>query len=606
MHLKIITILLVISSGCIPWFSTPKMVYKKLPSVWERDYSVIEYSKDEWITKFWGQEAIGVPEAKFYMRELTKEGFFFSKSSITLIKSDPSHENKIITTPNQSIQKYGCVRPNPNEALLQDTYKDANKHGIYTGSLITGKTETAISSRTKITETINIDSKHKWLNEGDNVFSSVTSILITDSLLKITGSPKIKTISVSDTGNSFPQPISGLRTGMVTVGSIDPSGWIGKFSQASKRVAVLAPGLQEFNDYNAVSLVSGALAEVKSILPTLTQNDALHLLQKTAINTTINEVSNLNKATTLNLYKMLRVAKRLADAGFPANRHNLLLSATYSFKLEATELAEEAKNLITSGNKSEYRSGFKKLRIAFFLNPDDTIIRDRLAKIYRDGRHNTQAMFYADPAKLLRHEDMIPKIIYRAQRKSDFRLFKFIQKIGDWEKVINPEETLLSSRSLDILLTLVRKYTEDKIRSNPANMDYIPKSLAEYIEIIGKNIGVDTVNESDQLRLLALMIKYAQNTKPYLLKDQKIADIIMKHQQKLNVIAINDIERIPVYAKDSLSEKRVAILLKNLKCYPNLGENKILEKFVTDRDELIEDATKMPIHDLVEKIVKAI
>ena len=607
MHLKILTSLLVISSGCTPWFSTPRSVYKKLPSVWEKDYGIIEYSKGEWVTKFWAQEAVGVPEARSYIRKLVRTGFFFSESDITIIKDDSKPEDKAVPDFRKFMQKYGCVKKNNDNTFSEGGYENNARFRLYASRLIAGKSEIAVSSRARIAEIINVGSEHKWSDTEDTIFSGVTSIIITDSLLKSIGLPRMysrATIYVASTGDVFPQPMLDLRVGMVTAGSIDPSGWISKFSQSNGHVAVLAPSVRAFSNDGAVFLVNGALAEVKSILPALTKEDALHLLQKTAIKTTINEVSSLSKVGSLNQYKMLRVAKRLADAGFPANKYMLSLSATYDFTAEAEELAEEANKLIASGDndKANYQSGFKKLRIAFFLNPDNSVIRDKLAKIYRHGGHNIQAMFYAEPKKLMRHEDVVQKIVHRAKRIADFQLFEFIQKIGNWEKVIEPEETMLSSRGLDIILTLVRNDVEAKVRDNPADMELAPKSPADYIAILGKN----TEDNWEQLKLLALMINYVKDTQPHLLNDRRVSDVITKHQQAINVITIASMEKVPVYDNNSLSEKRVAGLLRNLKCYPSLWENKIREKFVTDRDELIEDAASLPIHDISEKIIKAI
>ena len=137
------------------------------------------------------------------------------------------------------------------------------------------------------------------------------------------------TIWVNSAGNSFPHYFSStmkqIKDKVIVVGSADPGGFPSIFSQADESVDILAPSdhfirsidadgkLVKFSGTSgAAPLVSGVLADVKAILPDLTRDDAVKMLQLTATNTSINEVSRVNGAGVLNHYKMLRVAQRIA------------------------------------------------------------------------------------------------------------------------------------------------------------------------------------------------------------------------------------------------------------------------------------------------------
>lgn len=247
-----------------------------------------------------------------------------------------------------------------------------------------------------------------------------------------------QTVFVKAAGNDFPHPVDKIISvygdKMIVVGSADPTGFPSTFSQADKRVNILAPS-DEFIPSVGVGakpilfsgtsgdapVVSGVLADVNSLLPRdLTRDEAAHLLHKTATKTSINGASDMNGAGVVNHYKMLRVAKRLHDAGFPANEDILHSEQLFDFSTEAKKLASEAEHLITSSDAENYAEGFKKLRTAFFLNPDNNNIRSALAKIYRDCRYHTQSLFYDFYDKSGAYDHSIAKKITIRKRKSLF------------------------------------------------------------------------------------------------------------------------------------------------------------------------------------------
>lgn len=131
---------------------------------------------------------------------------------------------------------------------------------------------------------------------------------------------------------------------IIIVGNLSRTGVPSSTSNRSKCVTIAAPGTRGHvtsyiqNEFNyqggdtsaAVAMVSGALADVVSILGDLSTEEARILLQKTAVRT-LNYYDKDNKsgAGMLNAYKLIRVAQRLKEAGWPANRKKLINDKKY-------------------------------------------------------------------------------------------------------------------------------------------------------------------------------------------------------------------------------------------------------------------------------------
>ena len=211
-------------------------------------------------------------------------------------------------------------------------------------------------------------------------------------LLQLTNANQVmkKTIWVNSAGNNFPKPIydfdNMISSKAILVGSADPGGFPSSFSSISEDIVVLAPSDYDLRTINAkgkiisyagtsgaAPMVSGVLADVKSILPSLTRDEAVYMLQQTATRTTINNISTANGAGMVNHYKMLRVAQRLHEANFDGNRRRLYLNRMYDFSYEARQLARDAKIRLAStyASPANTAEAFKKLRKAFFLDSDN-------------------------------------------------------------------------------------------------------------------------------------------------------------------------------------------------------------------------------------------
>ena len=252
---------------------------------------------------------------------------------------------------------------------------------------------------------------------------------------------------------------------MFLVGSTDPDGFVSDFSNSNNYVVVTAPSsnmrYRTYNGYSkgffggtsgAAPLVSGVLADVRSILPELTRTVAVALLQSTAIKTATNEVSDLNGAGVVNHYKILRIALRLAADGYngeeiPDNFHNYL-----DFSDEVDALLTE--NKITE-NKRIARNNlrlFLNLRRIFFLDPDNYTVRKLLASFYKRLDLDKQALHYDIPAQVVKDETVSKKIVERAimgnyrivrpnPHEDSFIIDETVSKLTE-QKDISPQEAL--------------------------------------------------------------------------------------------------------------------------------------------------------------------
>ena len=208
------------------------------------------------------------------------------------------------------------------------------------------------------------------------------------------------------------------KSKIIPVGAIYSDGALAQSSVAARAVVVTAPGrsLYAFDGKRntlfggtsaAAPIVSGVLADVRSILPHLTSNNAVQLLEQTAIKTATNEVSEFNGAGVVNHYKMIRVALRLAAAGYdgeviPDNLNTFL------------DFSTEVDDLLAEGGEKTALAAFRNLRRAFFLAPDDGEIRTQLADAYRRMELQTQAAFYDSPAVAIEEPEIKKKLYMRA------------------------------------------------------------------------------------------------------------------------------------------------------------------------------------------------
>ena len=434
------------------------------------------------LNKFWAQEAIGTPEARELIKEMQRNNFPFNSPQLDIwdtgfdVRKDghprfSQGHNQFVQTGYEDNVVPRIKSVKKQEKKIAKKIKDSNMignsgdrlaHGTKVLGIIAGEEPVGVSSLgeisalgwngtkfkhyaelmgdgVKIPAVINysMGSFHKYDHLPGGGVRKVSTESLNHELLSNARKVLEQTIFVSSADNNFPNPLGKIKNElgdkMILVGSADPNGFPSKFSQVSEHVAVLASSddfLQSIDadgkivkfggTSGAAPMVSGVLADVKAILPSLTRDEAVHMLQKTATRTTINNVSTVNGAGVLNHYKMLHAAKRLHEAGFANNRQLLYDDAMYDFSTEARQLASEATELLNPPEKSVYdwlhsvppsvkdsaydSEGFKKLRQAFFLDSDNVSIRTMLADIYQKCGHVAAAELYRAPLKKI---DMI-------------------------------------------------------------------------------------------------------------------------------------------------------------------------------------------------------
>ena len=399
------------------------------------DLQVINHGK---LQRFWAQHAIGVPEGHAFLAKLTNHGWDFHRTRVGVldtgfylfqsprVRFSPSVYQRV----SEDSNGYRGQRERILLAGLPDEVAQTMRlmfwapprdfslnHGTMVVHLIASESPVGVSINSEIDLLVTELQNYPFADDSEVVAKNVIYYQmvadIGDSLPEVINFsvfiggqeeavPLAKiaeqSIVVISAGNSFPGPlergIQELSSQVIVVGSVSPDGRVSDFSPRSdNEVTVLAPsdyhilscgfdskhGRSRFMVFGGTSgaapLVSGTLADVISLLPGLRADEARQLLAGTAIKTTKNPTGSLN------YYKMLRVATRLVEAGWPAERQLIFDEAIYDFTSEVGQLLEQS-----------YPS-LEALRRAFFL--DDTVrVRQLLGKQYRDAGYRAESKFY--------------------------------------------------------------------------------------------------------------------------------------------------------------------------------------------------------------------
>ena len=516
----------------------------ELPSLYERDYAPIaytdSYTNQEWaITKFWAQEGIGTPEARIFIRQLADDNFLFSTSKVGVVDGGFDEgilDARLTSELREFVRGYDFSSFSDSQEELE-----GRQHGTRVTNLIAGQVPAGVSSRAEvdflsdkaITEvkteylpplvnySMGFITHYLWLPGGGSrkFYFSALDGDEQDKLAQVFE----RSILVKAAGNDFPlSPSSSIvdhGDQMVVVGSVDPSGFLSWFSQSSEQVVLLAPSdyyLKVFDDgglatfggtSGSAPLVTAVIADLRSILPTLTRDETVYLLRKTAIVSGA-KLAHDNVAYVINHYLALRVAQRLADRGFADNRYLLKNSELYDFHDESWQMFIESKTA------SSYRQRFFKLRLAFFLNPADLSIRNELAEVYRQCGYVNQSLLYSPP----NHDE--------AQRKAQLRNTYAIKYFLTVERD-NFAKWLKNERQIDLSeieemtgqLNVIRSQTYGRIL-NTEGFGW-GEALVTYIKG-ADNHGNPTL--ADNLR------QYARATYPEML-DNETLDELIDHQE---------------------------------------------------------------------------
>ena len=596
----IVVVLLIIVSSCmfIPHNSNPSWWWSKkpprLPNLYDQDYGSIKYKcryteQRSMINKLWAQEAIGTPEAREFIKALQGDGFKFSPAQLGIVdtgfyvrrKGHPRFSSRL--------------NRNAYYAYLNSdtTLRSANLHGTNTLGLIAGKEPVGVSSlgevdklyETKGKPELIFNSFAAYLAEGKEIPELINaSIGYTHHDLKTlpSGGKKFietspvngeqlsnakqvlaKTIWVNAAGNE--QHISSsfieeIGDRMILVGSADPGGFPSKFSSTSENVVVLAPSDKYISSINhwgrivkfggtsgAAPMVTGVLSDVKSILPSLTRDEAVHMLQKTATRTSINHFSTVNGAGVLNHYKMLRVAQRLHEAGLADNRQLLYDDSMYDFSSEARQLADEAEQLLTfPDNSTSYTEGFKKLRQSFFLDSDNTATRTQLADIYQKFGHVASAELYHAPIKEVKRSyfdsnkavirSIADKLLFRKIDPYDLYRALEIKNFGLWldtKGTFNAKEIAKAKQELEATVGKTIHALANKALNKKNAIEMLDSH--QMLEIIVHNANYDKVSDNT----MRLLLEYAGETNPEVLDEPRVITVIKQRAAALKKLANN-------------------------------------------------------------------
>ena len=433
---------------------------KSLPNLWwkeARDLTVPYWGK---LTAYWAQEAIGAPEGHRFMARLAQRLFPLHQPRIGVYADKGSLvEGVLADRTSAELKKYLAEQLAERQRYLQDNrdlwytaaYAEAvelwrqrakgNDHELAVINLLVGEPPVGISRRGVIVAEVEV--AYQDLDEGSSFqllgaptgdldlvnYSSFFSKI--ETLYAIAQLAKGGTIlHVMSAGNDYPytftasdgEQLRAIVNNLITVGSCSPAGCVSRFSRAGKHLTIVAPSdhfiqtarhdpehpVTFAGTSGATPLVSGALADVLSILPSLTTAEAQQLLRKTAIPTTLDEEDG---GGVINYYKLLRVAyriKQMVDRNISTRQQLIDDDSNYDFRSEALAKLQEAKQAQDHGN---YLSA---LREAFFLYPHDSEVRDRLADFYWQAGYYAQAMFYSTPDDGLLEEQAIKtEIDYR-------------------------------------------------------------------------------------------------------------------------------------------------------------------------------------------------
>ena len=532
--------LLVLLAIIFVWGCGSDYQTRELPSLYERDYTPIaytdSYTQQEWtITKFWAQEAIGAPEARAFIQQLTDDSFLFSSSKVGVVDGGFNEgvlDARLTPELKEVIRGYDL-----SSFSSKKTERSNRQHGTRVTSLIAGRAPAGVSSRAEIDylsdkSIAKVTAKHLppvvnysmgfyprflWLPGGG---SRLMYLDVRDDDEKNKLKQVFKnSILVKAAGNDYPilpsTDIDNYGREMLVVGSADPSGFVSQFSQASEQVVLLAPSdyyLSVLDGGSLVSfggtsgsapLVTSVIADLRSILPTLTRDEIVYLLQKTAIISGARR-SHDSVGYIVNHYLALRVAHRLADQGFANNSSLLKDDEVYDFRRESWQM------FIDSKAASSYRQKFFKLRLAFFLNPDNLTIRDQLAEVYLQCGYDNQALSYSQP----NHDEARSK----ARLRNDFALHYFLKNERDnftkWLK--NKHQTGAAEiKAINDQLNAIR--TQAKGRTITVEGYDWGDALVTYIK------GADNRGNqplADNLR------QYARDTHPEMLNNNTLNELI--------------------------------------------------------------------------------
>ena len=486
--------IIIIFGYSIDAMSSPPQIASKISLLKPKDWKIVEkalwgkvhkktaYGHYNEISKLWDREAIGTPEVKHLMASLE---FPVHYSEVRIFDVGFCCHEKYLS----SAQPRATLQLADNYELLDIDYElsrdyyylGEEDHGMLVAHLLAGRSPLpGVSSRGKISLLSDAD---PFLQQNQNLIQylqtpgvvNLSKNVITEDVDKL-ASVGDKTLLVTAAGNGYIKSdnvilasrvlVQDGRVKIIPVGAVGPDGVVNRLSIADRSLVVTAPGekLFSFNGAEeklfgqtsaAAPIVSGVLADVRSILPELTIDVAVRLLEKTAIRTATNVVSKLNGVGVVNHYKIVRVALRLAEAGYDGEVMPDDLQTYLDFDTEVVDL------LTTKRNETAVES-FRNLRRAFFLDPDNSEVRAQLASAYRRLGLKLQAVFYDPPVEAIARHSVKLKIDNRIEKAAEIKLALLSEgQRSTLDGVIRDEVALNSSPAKSDLREYKLKLAED-------------------------------------------------------------------------------------------------------------------------------------------------
>ncbi|WP_413584415.1 S8 family serine peptidase [Bdellovibrio sp. HCB274] len=211
-------------------------------------------------------------------------------------------------------------------------------------------------------------------------------------------------------GNDHPEPVDDFErtSAVISVGSYSPRGLQTIYSQESTELDILAPaddyqasinGRGELGLFGATSgatpMVSGTVANLKALLPTLNRADAELLLKRTALRSFHQLYSKSNKAGLLNSYKAVQVAIRIrqvCETDADCVRKEIGNRANYAFLPIA--LNPTVYNVCKDASLKLPKEDMQTLRKNFFLNSKDARFAKMLSCAYRNEGYSINSDYY--------------------------------------------------------------------------------------------------------------------------------------------------------------------------------------------------------------------
>lgn len=367
------------------------------------------------LSPFWATEFVGADLVKKRLRQR------LDSKSVPFAIFDTGFEKEFVNSVGIEIDS----AMNGRRQVIAD-------HGTSVANIINGKGQQSVSEVVDYVQLSRVSpaifyssaiSKLKKLKTRPMVISNSVG-WVDDSILDLAMEvDKMGVIWVLAAGNDYPEAMIDFESSapVIKVGSYSPFGLQTIYSQESSELTILAPGDEYLASTDgrgnnalfgatsgATPVVSGMIANVKSLLPSLNRVQVEKLIKKTAIRSLNFYYRNI-KTGLFNGFKFFIAAVEIKDRcgndGDCINREVELFEDTRTIfrrdHAQAQNFCDDKENNFTEENLSE-------LREDFLINPSNEVLPLLLSCIYKKIGLSLNAKFYEniyfiyhDPDKMM-------------------------------------------------------------------------------------------------------------------------------------------------------------------------------------------------------------